>query len=85
MTALGRHSGREAITALADVLVTESDWRARAAATRALGTIATPDALALLEGAAREDSDHRVRENAQFNREHPHYFAHLWPTKEQYL
>ncbi len=83
VTALGRHSGRETITALADVLATEPDWGTRAAATRALGTIATPEALALLEVAAREDADRRVRENAQRNHDNPRAYAHLWPTNDR--
>lgn len=57
------------------MLESESSWRARAAATIALGAIHDARARELLEEAATSDADPRVRENARFNRDNPGAFA----------
>ncbi|CAA9531328.1 MAG: hypothetical protein AVDCRST_MAG30-3808 [uncultured Solirubrobacteraceae bacterium] len=73
--ALGEHAGGETVDALGDVLETDPSWRARAAATVALGAIHDARARELLDEAAESDADRRVRENARFNRDHPGAFA----------
>ena len=73
--ALGDHAGGETVEALGDVLKTDPSWRARAAATGALGAIHDGRARELLDEAAASDTDHRVRENARFNRKNPGAFA----------
>ena len=74
--ALGRHAGAETLDALEDVLRTERAWRARAAATVALGSINDPRSRELL-ALAETDAHRRVRENARFNKANPGAFAHL--------
>jgi len=75
--ALARHAGREVIDVLGDVLARDPSWRARAAATVALGGMNDAEARKLLDDAAERDGDRRVRENARFNRSNPGAFTGL--------